>query len=138
VNEDVLVTGLPATSDDACYRAMDWLTEIKDDLERQVSGNLASLLNLEVDLLFFDTTSTCFVTEDEDEPVARDDHGMPLASRNTDGDDGDRREPSGFRTWGKSKDHRDDLPQIVIGMAVTRDGIPVRVWCWPGTPPTPR
>jgi transposase len=21
----------------------------------------------------------------------------------------------------------------VIGMAVTRDGIPVRVWCWPGT-----
>jgi transposase len=38
----------------------------------------------------------------------------------------------GFRTFGKSKDHRDDLPQVVIGMAVTRDGIPVRVWCWPG------
>jgi transposase len=34
--------------------------------------------------------------------------------------------------FGKSKDHRDDLPQIVIGMAVTRTGIPVRVWCWPG------
>src|SRR5262249_34739474 len=28
--------------------------------------------------------------------------------------------------------HRDDLPQVVIGMAVTRDGIPVRIWCWPG------
>ena len=38
----------------------------------------------------------------------------------------------GFRTHGKSKDSRDDLPQVVIGMAVTRDGIPVRVWCWPG------
>src|ERR1039458_9071546 len=36
------------------------------------------------------------------------------------------------RTWGKSKDHRDDLPQVVIGMAVTRDGIPLRVRCWPG------
>ena len=35
----------------------------------------------------------------------------------------------GFRACGKSKDHRDDLPQIVIGMAVTRDGIPVRIWC---------
>ncbi len=34
--------------------------------------------------------------------------------------------------FGKSKDHRDDLPQVVIGMAVTRTGIPVRVWCWPG------
>jgi hypothetical protein len=54
VNEDVLVAGLPATSDDACYRAMDWLTEIKDDLERKVFDNLADLLNLEVDLLFFD------------------------------------------------------------------------------------
>jgi hypothetical protein len=21
---------------------------------------------------------------------------------------------------------------VVVGMAVTRDGIPVRVWCWPG------
>ena len=39
---------------------------------------------------------------------------------------------AGFRTYGKSKDHRGDLPQVVIGMAVTRDGIPVRVWCWPG------
>jgi hypothetical protein len=132
VNEDVLVTGLPSAGDDACYRAMDWLTEIKDDLERKVFDNLANLLNLEVDLLFFGTTSTYFVTEEEDEPLARDDHGMPLASGNTDSNEGGKREPGGFRTWGKSKDHRDDLPQIVIGMAVTRDGIPVRVWCWPG------
>jgi hypothetical protein len=132
MNEDVLVTGLPAASDDACYRAMDWLTEIKDDLERKVFDNLADLLNLEVDLLFFDTTSTYFETEEEDEPVFRDDHGVPLAGENAgSGEDGER-EPGGFRTWGKSKDHRDDLPQIVIGMAVTRDGIPVRIWCWPG------
>ena len=40
--------------------------------------------------------------------------------------------PAGFRAYGKSKDHRDDLPQVVIGLAVTRGGIPVRVWCWPG------
>jgi Transposase DDE domain len=131
-SEDVMIADLPATSDDACYRAMDWLTEIKGDLERKVSGSLVTLLNLEVDVLFFDTTSTYFETEGEDEPVLRDDHGMPLASGNIgDGEDGER-EPAAFRTWGKSKDHRDDLPQVVIGMAVTRDGIPVRVWCWPG------
>jgi hypothetical protein len=129
-NEDVLVTGLPATSDDACYRAMDWLTEITGDLERKVFDSLVTLLNLEVDVLFFDTTSTYFETEDEDEPVHRDDHGMPLAAGSA-GSAGER-EPQPFRTWGKSKDHRDDLPQVVIGMAVTRDGIPVRVWCWPG------
>jgi hypothetical protein len=131
-SEDVMITGLPVTGDDACYRAMDWLLEIKDDLERKVFDNLANLLNLEVDLLFFDTTSTYFVTEEEDEPAARDKNGNLLTSENTDSDAGDQREPAGFRTWGKSKDHRDDLPQVVIGMAVTRDGIPVRVWCWPG------
>jgi transposase len=31
-----------------------------------------------------------------------------------------------------SKDHREDLPQIVIGLAVTKEGITVRCWCWPG------
>ena len=36
-----------------------------------------------------------------------------------------------FRVYGHSKDHRNDLPQIVIGLAVTKEGIPVRVWCWP-------
>jgi hypothetical protein len=38
----------------------------------------------------------------------------------------------GQRRFGKSKDHRDDLPQVVIAMAVTRDGIPVRCWTFPG------
>jgi Transposase DDE domain len=131
-NEDVMIAGLPVTSDDACYRAMDWLLEIKDELEKKVFDNLAGLLNLEVDLLFFDTTSTCFVMEEADEPVARDKNGNTVTSENADRDDEGRREPAGFRTWGNSKDHRDDLPQVVIGMAVTRDGIPVRVWCWPG------
>ena len=39
----------------------------------------------------------------------------------------------GARRFGKSKDHRDDLPQVVIAMAVTRDGIPVRCWTFPGS-----
>ncbi len=37
-----------------------------------------------------------------------------------------------FRERGFSKDKRPDLPQVVIGLAVTRDGIPVRHWVWPG------
>jgi transposase len=126
-SEDVLVTGLPGTTDDACYRAMDWLLEIREALEKQVFDRAAEVLGLEVDLLFFDTTSTYFMTGEADAPIARDEKGNPVP----DGTAADGRE-TGFRTWGKSKDHREDLPQIVIGMAVTRDGIPLRVWCWPG------
>jgi hypothetical protein len=126
VCEDVLVTGLPETSDDACYRAMDWLLEVRGPLERAVFDAAAEVLGLEIDLLFFDTTSTYFQVEEADAPVARDQRGNPVP----DGEDEVR--TAGFRTWGKSKDHRDDLPQVVIGMAVTRDGIPLRGWCWPG------
>jgi Transposase DDE domain len=139
------IDGLPQTTDDACYRAMDWLHQARHALERQVFSQVATALDLEVDLLFFDTTSTCFEVEDEDEPVLRDLNGNPVpAGSGTDddqaaGDSGDNgaggrndQKLAGFRVFGKSKDHRDDLPQIVIGMAVTRDGIPVRIWCWPG------
>ena len=127
-SEDVLVAGLPATTDDACYRAMDWLLQIRGTLEKQVFDRIAELPGIETDLLFFDTTSTYFVTEDADDPVPRDQRGNPAP----DGTQGGELKTAGFRTWGKSKDHRDDLPQVVIGMAVTRDGIPLRCWCWPG------
>ena len=137
VTHDVHIPGLPEVSEDACYRAMDWLIDVEPVLAKAVYASTADLLNLEVDLLFFDTTSTYFETEVPDEPVWRDAAGRPVTT--TDDVPGVDTEPpagavkeGGFRVHGKSKDHRDDLPQVVIGMAVTRDGIPVRVWCWPG------
>ena len=48
------IPGLPGTSDDACYRAMDWLHEIRGEIEKEIYYQVADLLNLEVDLLFFD------------------------------------------------------------------------------------
>ena len=109
-SRDVHVPGLAGMDEDQAYRAMDLLVEADAEAKVQeaVFFACADLLNLEVDLLFFDTTTTYF---ERDEP----EHG-----------DG------AFRVFGHSKDHRPDLPQIVIGLAVTREGIPVRVWCWPG------
>jgi len=117
--EDVAIPGLATMDDDQAYRAMDMLVEAdtQGQVQEAVFFAIAHLLNLEVDVLFFDTTSTYFERDDEDEPGEGE-------------RDGQARE--GFRRYGKSKDHRDDLPQIVIGLAVTRTGIPVRVWCWPG------
>jgi hypothetical protein len=132
VNHDVHIDGLPEVTDDACYRAMDWLLEIGHDLEKAVFWQVATLLDLEVDLLFFDTTSTYFELDEPDTPIARDQRGMPVAEPDGDGNTGDGHSKAGFRSYGHSNDHRDDLPQVVVGMAVTRTGIPVRVWCWPG------
>jgi transposase len=110
VREDVVIPGLDTMDEDQAYRAMDLLVQADTEgaVQEAVFFAVAHLLNLEVDLLFFDTTSTYFERDAEET-----------------GEDA-------FRTYGKSKDHRDDLPQIVIGLAVTKEGIPVRVWCWPG------
>jgi hypothetical protein len=124
---DVHIEGLEEISDDACYRAMDYLLTIEPQLAEEAYRQVTDLLNLEVDLLFFDTTSTYFETGEADEPVPRDKDGRRVAQ-----DSDEAVKEAGFRTHGKSKDSRDDLPQVVVGMAVTRDGIPVRVWSWPG------
>jgi IS4 transposase len=127
VGEVVYVPGLEAMDEDACYRAMDVLLEIEDELAQQVFWQVATLLDLEVDLVFFDSTSTYWHRDTADEPLPRDRRGQPV-----DPDSPEAVDLGGFRTWGHSKDHREDRPQIVIGMAVTRGGIPIRTWCWPG------
>ncbi len=125
VAERAFVEGLPEVSDDACYRAMDFLHAVLPALQERVFFGVASLLDLEVDLLFFDSTSTYWETdrlpeELQDEGDERDDVDRVLDER-------------GLRKYSKhSKDHRPDLPQVVVGMAVTRQGIPVRVWTFPG------
>jgi hypothetical protein len=99
--EDVLIAGLPETTDDACYRAMDWLLQIREQLEKAVFDRACEVLGLEVDLLFFDTTSTYFVTEEADAPVARDQQGNPVPGGA--GDAAGNGREAGFRTWGKSQ-----------------------------------
>jgi len=121
---------------------MDWLITVEDKLARGVFDAVAHLLNLEVDLIFFDTTSTYFETEDADPLLWGDEHGRIVehdAESDAEGRSQGEGEPpagasgrAGFRSRSKSKDSHGDLPQVVVWMAVTRDGIPVRVWCWPG------
>jgi hypothetical protein len=103
---DVALPNVPDLGADpqVFYRAMDFLITTDTKIQEEVFFAVANLLNLEVDVVLFDTTNTYFETEEADE----------------------------FRRYGKSKDRRDDLPQVVIGMAVTKDGIPVRVWAFPG------
>ena len=124
VGERVAIDGLAALSDDQAYRAMDFLLDALKEIAAQIFGSVAHLLNLDLDIVFVDTTSTYWEVETADsdpelaDPVPDDELTSP--------------EQEGRRAFGHSKDHRDDLPQVVIAMAVTRDGIPVRCWTFPG------
>lgn len=98
------------------YRAMDFLEAHKAEVEKAVYFKAADLMNADVDLIFYDTTSLHFEINDEDEALqTKDDRTyLPLRKR------------------GYSKNGRDDAPQIVVGLAVTRDGLPVRSWVFAG------
>jgi transposase len=120
VGRDVVIDGVSQVSDDQLYRAMDFLLGCAERVQESVFFSVAHLLNLEVDVIFFDTTSTYFETESADLDDEDDDQAAGA------GGDGP------LRRQGHSKDHRPDLPQVLIGLAVTREGIPVRVWVWPG------
>ena len=124
VAERVAIEGCTGFSDDAAYAAMDFLLDALDEIAAEIFGSVAHLLNLDLDLIFVDTTSTYWEVDVADE----------LADlQDTVDDDGvSRPVENGARAFGYSKDFRTDLPQVVIAMAVTSDGVPVRCWTFPG------
>ena len=126
VAERVAIADCPGFSDDSAYAAMDFLLDALGEIAARIFDSVAHLLNLDVDIVFVDTTSTYWEVDGADEwadlqPDPQADDGAGTAVE------------GGQRRFGKSKDHRDDLPQVVIAMAVTRDGIPVRCWTFPGS-----
>jgi transposase len=92
------------------YEAMDLFHRHVEEVEKSVFHRVADLFNMEVDIVFYDTTTASFSIDDADE----------------DGEDGE-----GLRKLGHSKEGT-WTAQVVVALAVTRDGLPVRSWVFPG------
>lgn len=86
------------------YRSTGFLNDIRHDLERELYLRDLNLFNQQLDLLFLDTTSTYVYRDEESEYCKR----------------------------GYSRDHRNDLPQLVLCVAVNGDGWPVAWEVFPG------
>jgi len=143
------------------YKAMDLLDEHQEAIQKAVYFQMADLMNADVDLIFYDTTSLHFEIDQEDAEVppqtAADSpkasaYPIPKAPKSSAQDSSDALPsqaptasapliqppaPAGergrpLRMRGYSKNGRGDAPQIVVALAVTRDGLPVRVWVFPG------
>ena len=91
------------------YEAMDLFYEHASELEEHIFFETANLFNLQVDLIFYDTTTASFSVDFEDED-------------DTEG---------GYRKFGRAKEGGWG-PQVVVALAVTREGLPVRSWVFPG------
>jgi hypothetical protein len=98
------------------YRALDFLAVWSEAIERAVFLRAADLFRLDVDLIFYDTTTAHFETDvaDEQQQLWGGKLYAPLRRR------------------GHSKEGRDNQPQVIVALAVTRDGVPVRSWVLPG------
>ena len=125
LREDIRIDGTDKLELQHLYRAMDFMEANKEAIEKAVYFNLADLLNLDVDLIFYDTTSLHFEVDEEDVGAGEEDivRGSKLAGA---------KRYKAPRKRGHSKNGRGDVPQIVVGLAVTRDGLPVRHWVFPG------
>ena len=123
---DVRIDGTEKLALHHLYRAMDGLEAHKDAIEQALYCRLAHLFNLDVELIFYDTTALHFEIADADQGVGDEDlvEGSLAAGAKT---------YQAPRQRGLSKNGRGDAPQIVVGLAVTRDGLPVRHWVFPGT-----
>ena len=124
LQEDVRLDGAARLSLQHLYRAMDVLEAQREAIEETLYYRLADLLNLDVELVFYDTTSLHFEIDEADVGGENDEvHGSVAAGRKA---------YRPLRKRGHAKNGRSDVPQIVIGLAVTRDGFPVRHWIFPG------
>lgn len=103
--ETVYLPGAEPLTKDGLYTAMDALHAQATEIEQAVFFHTADLFKLEVDLLFYDTTTCTFAIDADDE------------------DD--------LRRFGRPKDGA-WAPQVVVALAVTREGLPVRSWVFPG------
>jgi hypothetical protein len=86
------------------YRALDFLTEHKAEIETAVYDRASDLFNLQLDLVLWDTTSTYF----------------------------EGRAAEGLAEYGFSKDKRPDRVQVMVGVLMSRDGFPIAHEVFPG------
>jgi len=101
------IPGLPSVQVQQLYRAMDFLVEHGPELENDIYLQVSELLDLDLSVVFYDTTALYFQIEEEDE--------------------------AGLRKRGHCKPgNGGHLPQVSVGLAVNRKGIPIRHWVWPG------
>lgn len=93
------------------YEAMDLLYDNAAEIEKDVFFHTANLFKLTVDLIFYDTTTASFSIDQQDDDTEN--------------------EAVNFRKFGHAKEGFFS-PQVVVALAVTREGLPVRSWVFPG------
>lgn len=131
--ERVALPGSPVFDDQAAYAAMDFLVDALPGIAQSIFESTAHLLNLTCDVIFVDTTSTYWEVDVADNEIQLAQAKEAQQAKAVGGQTPEPPVEVAVRQFSKhSKDHRSDLPQVVIAMAVTAEGVPIRCWTFPG------
>lgn len=124
-----------STFDPHCYyRALDYLIERKDSIELGVFHKMQSLFCQNIDVVMFDTTSLVYFGEEDPEvkKLRAERSRKKLKKKGNATQKAEHQEPPPLLARGFSKDHRSDLPQVVVGVLMSQDGIPLGHEVFPG------
>lgn len=117
-HKSVYLPGVPAKeiTYNHLLRALDFMERHKEEMEPLLARKLINMFDTEVDIVFYDLTSCYFQIDHQDAPEPPEDSV----------------ETSTLRRKGYSRDHRPDLPQVVIGLVMNKEGIPLAHHVFPG------
>jgi len=87
-------------------RSMDFLIKHKESIEKEIAQRFLTIFDSELKLCFYDITSSYF--------------------------EGDHSTEDDIRKRGYSRDHRNDRRQVVIGVVMNQDGIPLAHYTFDG------
>lgn len=93
------IEGIPSFDLHQYYRALDYAIEHKDGIEKGVFDQMRDLFHQSVDVVLFDTTSLVYY--------------------------GDSEQHESLLGYGFSKARRGDLKQVIVGVLMSKEGIPL-------------
>jgi len=96
----------PVEDKNQWYRALDFIVEHKDRIEHDLFKAQLDLFHQEIDIVLMDTTSVVYW--------------------------GDGKKAEDILDYGYSKQKRFDLKQVIVGIFMTKDGVPIGHEVYPG------
>jgi len=127
LREDVRIAGAGGLELQHLERARDCCEQHKETVEKALFFRIADRFACDVELVFYDTTTLHCEIDAEDAGGTEE---VPLRGSALAG----AKPYPALRQRGKAKNRREDVPQGVVGIAMPRDGFPVRSWVFRGDP----
>lgn len=111
----------------ALYRCLDELAKRKDAIIERMNGSIGKLYKRDLTVALYDVTTFYFESFCEDTPKNEDGTTKKWPELTE-----EQRQLGGLRARGMSKEHRTQETQVVLGLLIDSEGVPITYEIFPG------